>query len=104
MCFQIRNIKLLENETEIPSLMFSKQYTVSIHYPKQPDNLMTASKDSSSQSSHMTEIHNIIGVPVSVFDVKASAGLLAVAVGSYMHGTGGDWFKVRESILTSSTK
>ena len=81
--------------------MFSKEFTVNIFYPKRPENPIYAPQTFDSPSN-MIEIHNIIDCPVSGFDVKDGPALLAVAVGSYMHGTGGDWFKVRFSLIGQS--
>ena len=92
--FQICDIKLLEIEREIPPIVLSKMYTINIFCPKQPEDTSTVPNDFIGQSGHMTEIHNIIDVPVFMFDIKSHPALLAVALGSYMFGTGGDWFKV----------
>ena len=94
LSFQIRTIKLLELETEITPVIFSTETTVNIFYPKRPEN-PTHAPQTIDSPSNVVEVHNIIDCPVSVLDVKESPALLAVAVGSYMHGTGGDWFKVR---------
>ena len=74
-------------------MIFSTETTVNVFYPKRLENSIP-DPQSIDSPSNIVEIHNILDCPVSVFDVKESPALLAVAVGSYMHGTGGDWFKV----------
>ena len=58
--FQVTKVKMYDNNHTIPSVIFSKCFSVNLYLPAQPDLI--------GSEYHMTAIHDVIGDKVEAFD------------------------------------